>query len=176
MSKKQKTKILRFADPNAGGVSILTKLFQKMLFITGIINPRETKGGLVNEASQKWDNLIDAFLADSRNGIRQNEKDKHSARGNLQKELIANPNMSWKVFCKGLRLINVVKFDIVIVAKLDGNNHEYVFKETVNLGRPIPYPPKYDPELHKSSIPLKMVTSGEYGEKMKQENQGKQDD
>lgn len=144
-SKKSKNKVLRFADPSVNNASILTKMFQQMLFSMGIINHKQVNGEIVKEGSQKWDHLMELFLADSRNSIPQNEKDRHSARGNLQKEIVTNANMSWKVFCKALRLINVVKFDFVIVAKFDGEPDEYVFKESVVLGKRIPYPPKYIP-------------------------------
>ena len=139
---KSTSKLLRFAEPKAEHSSILTKMFQKMLFAVNAATPKEINGQMVNEATQKWDKLVIDYLNDSRNSIPQNEKDRYSARGNLQKEIVANPSMSWKVFCKAMRLINVVRFDFIIVAKFGSGNleGEKVFKETIHIGERVPYP------------------------------------
>jgi hypothetical protein len=56
---------------------------------------------------------MEDFLADVRNNIPQNIKERSSARGNLRKELM-RPVMTWKVFCKGLRFIKIKRFSIII--------------------------------------------------------------
>jgi hypothetical protein len=57
--------------------------------------------------------LMEKFLVDNRNRIPQNVKEKSSARGNLRRELLKDA-MSWKVFCKALRFINVYKFEFTV--------------------------------------------------------------
>jgi hypothetical protein len=102
---------------------------------------------------------MEDFLSDSRNSIPQNMKERSSARGNLQKEITGNKGMSWKVFCKALRFLGIIKFDIIINVKFEGNHLEYSFKETVNLGHKVPYV-KELPLHSPGSFPLRNVLSG----------------
>lgn len=85
----------------SGGVdSILASLFQSILVELG-----------VNAA--KFNVLMEQFLSDHRNQLPENIRDKSNVRGNLRKELL-KPHMTWKVFCKGLRFLNISRFEIAI--------------------------------------------------------------
>jgi hypothetical protein len=64
---------------------------------------------------QMWMMFMNEFVHDIKNGISQNTRDISSARGNIHKEL-QKPGMTWKVFCKGLQFIKVVRFEIILRA------------------------------------------------------------
>jgi hypothetical protein len=79
-----------------------------------------------------WNILMIAYLLDPKNGIPRNSREQSSAKGNLDKEF-AKPNMTWKVFCKAIRFLNIMKFDIIIKAHhANGSTREYIYP--VNLG------------------------------------------
>ena len=82
--------------------TILSKLFFRMMKDLNIKFPQ-------------WNHLMVQYINDPKKCIPANTKDQSSARGNLQKELF-KPRMSWKVFCKGIRFINILKFKITITA------------------------------------------------------------
>lgn len=92
-----------FPEINSGGThAILASMFRKILHELSI-NPI------------RWNHLMNTYLLDPKNGIKRNNKDQSSARGNLQKELLKE-KMTWKVFCKGIRFLNIMKFEIIIRA------------------------------------------------------------
>jgi hypothetical protein len=105
---------------NSGGTdSILASMFRSMIESLGINHNRQH-------------HLMNMWLNDPKNGIPRNIKDQSSARGNLQKELFKT-KMSWKVFCKGLRFLNIVRFELVIRAHHSGGKITEHTK-AVNLG------------------------------------------
>ena len=55
-----------------------------------------------------WNNLMIKYLNDPENGIANTGRERSSARGNLNKEL-HRPNMTWKVFLKGIRFLRPMK-------------------------------------------------------------------
>lgn len=63
-----------------------------------------------------WFSYMYDYLRNSKNKIPNNRKDISSIQGNLTKELLRS-EMTWKVFCKGLAFLQIVKFEIVIKAK-----------------------------------------------------------
>ena len=65
--------------------------------------------------TDRWNRNMKAFLEDPLNGIPNNERERSSARGNITKEFSRN-TMSWKVFCKGIRFLQINKFELVIKA------------------------------------------------------------
>ena len=85
-----------------GANGTLSRLFRQIL--------RDRKVG-----PEKFGALMHDYLDDPRNRVSNNRKDRTSARGNLGMAL-AQPKMTWKVFCKGLRFLKVVKIDIAIRA------------------------------------------------------------
>ena len=91
--------------------SILAALYRNILKKLGIEN-------------MAFDKLMECFLRDPRNGIPANIKERSSARGNLRKELLRD-YMTWKVFCKGLRFINVPRFSITICLHHRNGNKTY---------------------------------------------------
>ena len=98
---------------------ILARLFRQMLS-----NLKVDPG--------KWNSLMYDYVTDPRNAVPMNRKDQTSARGNIAKELF-RPQMTWKVFCKGLRLLHIVRFEIQIVA-YHRVGHPTVHSTTVDLG------------------------------------------
>ena len=87
---------------SGGSASVLTKMF---FVIMGNMGVNETR----------WNHLMTNYILDKSNCIPNNTKDQSSARGNLSKELLKK-KQTWKVFCKALRFLNIVKFDFVIRA------------------------------------------------------------
>ena len=85
-----------------GANGVLSRLFRQMLHDLNITGPR-------------FGNLLYDYITDSRHGVPNNKKDQTSIRGNLTKEF-ARPQMTWKVLCKALRFLQIVKIDLVIKA------------------------------------------------------------
>ena len=61
----------------------------------------------------QWGVLMVRYLNDPRNDVKKDVKDKSSARGNLNKELMRT-SMTWKVFRKGLRFLGPtwIRFEV----------------------------------------------------------------
>lgn len=116
-------------DPNikrpvvitGGSDSILALMFSNII--------HDTKVSLM-----KWNMLMNNHINDPRNSIPNNKRDQSSERGNLQKELLTE-RMTWKVFCKGMRLLNYGRFKISIEIYPDDPEDEITIHEiNVNLG------------------------------------------
>lgn len=85
----------------SGGVDgILASLYQNILIS-------------LNINATRFNILMEQYLSDKRNGVSDNIRDRSVDRGNARKELL-KPYMTWKVFCKGLRFINVRSFEITV--------------------------------------------------------------
>ena len=103
---------------NGGVDSILSAFYNKIIDALRIEPPR-------------LGYMLEKFLANQYRGI-SNTRDRSSARGNLLNEL-TRPTMTWKVFCKGLRCINIRRFELSIhLHHADGRITEHV--HAVNLG------------------------------------------
>lgn len=63
----------------------------------------------------KFNDLLNQFIVDPSKATKGMEKDPSSAKGNIKRELLAEV-ISWKVFCKGIRFLNIWKFEIRIKA------------------------------------------------------------
>ena len=100
--------------------SILAVLFRKIMHENGAGN------------SNTFNRLLERFVGNPVNGIPNNVKERSSARGNLRKELL-RAVMSWRVFCKGIRFMNIPRFDISITL-YHQNKTTTVHSLTVNLG------------------------------------------
>lgn len=59
--------------------------------------------------------LMDKYLRDPRNHVPNNKSDRTSNRGNFNKEF-SFPQMSWKVFCKGMRFLLILRLEITVKA------------------------------------------------------------
>lgn len=127
------------ARAKSGGTDIvLANLWQK------IASDDPVNGGM---SFNRWSKWMESYLDDPRNGIKNNTKDRASARGNLTKEILKD-KMTWKVFCKALRFINVIKFRITIEPQW-ANGTTTSFSATVNIG-PSFYKPEDDEDSKKS--------------------------
>jgi hypothetical protein len=104
MARNQLMRILNRSDKGAsrayGSGGVLSRLWAQML-----------KDLDVNIA--RWNDYMHSFVTDPRNGIAPTKKDQTSARGNLTKEF-ARPQMTWKVYMKALRFLQVIKVEIGI--------------------------------------------------------------
>ena len=90
----------RDTKESGGSDSILAKMFANIINDTGI-------------NFDKWNMLMNTYIRDPRNSIPNNDRDQSSERGNLRKELLKD-KMTWKVFCKGMRLLNFPRFDLTL--------------------------------------------------------------
>lgn len=114
-----------------GSGSVLSKMFGKMVCEMGY------------DDLSKWNTLMHKYLTDRRNAIPQNKKDLSLARGNLHKELMKG-HMSWNVFVKGMRFLDLKGYEIVIYAHhRDGTITRH--SETVGLGDRIEHGPPIAP-------------------------------
>lgn len=73
----------------------------------------------------RWDQLMRNYLNDPRNGIRNNSRDRSSARGNINKELLKRDDITWRVFLKALNFLDPLKivFSVRVTFK-DGKTQE----------------------------------------------------
>lgn len=116
------------ADRKMGGAgTVLSKLFCQMLS-----HPELNYDDLRN-----WNHLMNRYITDKRNAIPQNNRALSSARGNLSKELLKE-KMSWNVFVKGMRFMDLEGFDITILAR-HKNGKTTTHTQSVGLGERIEY-------------------------------------
>lgn len=124
MAKNLISKILAATDKGvnrtSGANGVLARLFRQMLLDLGI-------------SHSKWSTLMYDFITDVKNGVPNNKKDQTSMRGNLTKEF-ARPQMTWKVFCKAMRFLQICNIEIVIKARhLNGSTS--LHSTSVDFGR-----------------------------------------
>lgn len=140
LKRRAKAQEIRGTSPS----TVLSKLFRKMLlYVAGTVSVNETNidnipvenGTFMDEyvSHGRYDQLMTNYVTDPRNCIPNNKKEQSSARGNLQKELLKS-GMSWKVFIKGARFLDILKIDIQITAHHRDGKHT-VYKEHINIGR-----------------------------------------
>lgn len=124
MARNKITQLL--TDPNKGisrtsGVNgVLSRLFRIMLLD-------------LNINAMRWGVLMHSFINDVRNGVPNNKRDQTSIRGNLTKEF-ARPQMTWKVFCKAMRFLNVTGLQITVVATHANKPNQTIHTTSVNFG------------------------------------------
>lgn len=80
---------------------------------------------------EKFGGLMADYLRDPRNKVANNRKKMQSDRGNLGLSL-AQPKMTWKVFCRGLRFFKIWKIDIAIRAYYTDNSTD-IYETTMVL-------------------------------------------
>lgn len=94
----------RGVGSTSGITGVLAGLFRKMLLD-------------LNINGMKWSHLMDEYVqVESQIHNKDNKRDKTSIRGNLNKEFIRG-RMTWKVFCRGLMLLKIRRFGIIIIAE-----------------------------------------------------------
>lgn len=124
MPKNQMIKILedplRHESLAYGYNGVLAGLFARVLY--------ELKIGPL-----RWYALMADFINDSRNATVSNQKDRTSMRGNLLKEF-SKEQMTWKVFMKGLRFLQVQRFQITIHAWHANGSESVHHSKIINLG------------------------------------------
>lgn len=103
----------------SGPNGVLSRLFRTILFD-------------LNIGPAKFGYLLQDYVVDTRHGVPNNRKDQTSMRGNLRKEF-AKTQMTWKVFCKSLRFLQIRKMEINV--KLFHYHHEpTTHSTTVDFG------------------------------------------
>lgn len=104
--KNKLTRMLNAPDKEIsktyGANGVLSRLFRTILKDLNI-------GGI------RFGAYLQAYILDGRHGVPANKKDQTSMRGNLTKEF-ARPQMTWKVFCKALRFLQLVRVEITLHA------------------------------------------------------------
>lgn len=104
MASQQLGHILKSSDKDvhrtAGPNGILANLYRKMLVE-------------LNVGPGRFSDFLREYVIDPRHGIPQTQKDLTTARGNLMKEL-SRSGMTFKVFLKGLRFLQVRKLDFCV--------------------------------------------------------------
>ena len=107
MAKNKITRILLADDKEitktSGIKGALSRLFRKILLQLDIMPP-------------KFGQLLHEYIMDSRHHVPNNKRDQTSMRGNLTKEF-ARTEMTWKVFCKALRFLQIVQIELAVKAK-----------------------------------------------------------
>lgn len=119
MTEKLKTML---ASPDKGMSSaegVLSRLFRQILADN-------------NVGAYAWNNLMERYLNDDRNGIPKNGKDRSSARGNLGKEL-SRPAMTWKVFRKALQFLGARRIKFTVECEWS-NRRRTVHSVNLDLG------------------------------------------
>ena len=98
--------------------------------------------------------LMTKFLTDPRNRIPDNKRDQTSNRGNLNKEF-QKDRMTWKVFCKGLRFLQFVRFRIIIEGeRVNGSVSRH--QVDVNLELSEPDTDEFNDEYEDDSKPVEV--------------------
>lgn len=104
-----KNKLVRLLNDPTKGMNetygtngILAHLFRRMLHD-------------LNVSPMRWGSLMYDFITDPRNGVPDNKKDQTSWRGNFVKEF-ERRQMTWKVFCKAMRFLQLPRIELVIRA------------------------------------------------------------
>lgn len=92
----------RGVGATSGIVGVLAGLFRQILFD-------------LNIGTMKWSHLMDEYVQiESVHNNKDNRRDRTSIRGNLNKEF-QRSRMTWKVFCRGMMLLQVRRFGVVII-------------------------------------------------------------
>lgn len=94
--------------------AILASLFRNIFNSLGI-GDNPTVGEDNKMSTSRWNQLIDSYLRDPVNAVKQNRVDLSSGRGNLTKEIFKEV-MTFRTFCKCLRFAKIFRFDICIRA------------------------------------------------------------
>lgn len=81
----------------------------------------------------KWQRLMADFVSDSRNGVKDNQKERTSARGNLMKEF-GRETMTWKVFIKFLRFLQAVRFKLILEITWASGRTSHHESKDIDLG------------------------------------------
>lgn len=87
-------------DKTYGANGVLSSFWRTILRNLNITGPR-------------FSSLLQDYIMDSRHGVPNNRMDQTSMRGNLTKEF-AKPQLTWKVFMKALRFLQIYKIDLTI--------------------------------------------------------------
>ena len=102
-----------------GGNGVLSRLW-RLILLDLRVGPVE------------FGNMLHEYITNPINGVAGNRKAQISHRGNLTKEF-ARPQMTWKVFIKGLRFLNILKVRITLELYYSNTRTRTVFTD-INLG------------------------------------------
>ncbi len=106
--------------PNADFTQRIREDTKRIIRYPDEIGPSDSRLGLkklftkivddlsINE--RKWRRLMDAYLRDPLNGIPNNTEEHVQARSAMNKNLITNDHMTWRVLCRALRFLRIKRF------------------------------------------------------------------
>ena len=127
MDNKQPNMKTILTDPNKridDSVNVLSRLYRTILHGLGI-GPRV------------FDVHVKRYLTDPYSGVNQNRDSRNNHRGNLMKELSA-PSMSWNVFQKGLCVIGVEEYEMILnIKRRNGiSKHSILIRNNISYNDP----------------------------------------
>lgn len=102
-----------------GQNGVLSRLFRQMLKNLNITN-------------YNWEGYMADFLRDVGARSQKDSRTKTSMRGNLTKEF-QKEQMTWKVFCKAVRFLQVMRFELTLTA-YHSDGRVTIHKTDVNFG------------------------------------------
>ena len=130
-NRKVQSLLANKTERRTGTVSgILSAMFAKIASAT--IGTNQSADGRLHWNTARWEYFMAKYLHDPRNAIPQNRSDLSTERSNLN-DALNNKNMSWKIFCRGLRFLRIESFTITIDTK-HGNGEKTVYSMPVDLG------------------------------------------
>lgn len=135
-------------DPDPGSVpDVLARLFRRIVV------------DLDYDDVSNWNYLMGMYIADRRNAIPRNKRDQASAKGNLQKELLKD-EMSWNVFVKGLKFLNLKGYELYLVAHHEDGSKTTHQLEPFGLGTRLisPEDAPLPPNIAKMEVSAKLKT------------------
>jgi hypothetical protein len=121
MAKNKLNRILTAPDKEIkktfGANGVLSRLFRKILWDLKI-------------GPNRFGTLLQDYILNPLNGVPNNKKDQTSARGNLAKEF-SKPQMTWKVFMKAMRFLQVWRIEFVVKLHHRGPGEKTTIHSTV---------------------------------------------
>lgn len=125
-SKQSKYEIERILTSQDGGIAdtrgiggILARLWRQIL--------RD-----INVRPSRFEMLLSDFINDAKRKVPDNRVSKLFTRGNLRREL-ERPTMTFKVFMKGIKMLNVAKIRIAVELEF-GSGKKTLHQTVVDLG------------------------------------------
>ena len=86
----------------------------------------------LNISKDKFNNLLDSYLSLFSNDVFNTLNEKLNEKRKLLTQIF-NTTMTWKVFCKGIKIINVVKFKMVFTL-IDKDGKTLIHEQVITTG------------------------------------------
>ena len=86
----------------------------------------------LNISKDKFNNLLDSYLSLFSNDVFNTLNERLNEKRKLLNQIF-NSTMTWKVFCKGIKIINVVKFKMVFTL-IDKDGKTLIHEQVITTG------------------------------------------